>query len=302
MIQMKFIISIPVAYWVCYQYKLVSDNELRKGIISAYFTKWIYEEKEKIITNENVFDKYSMDITTLSKTNFDSEVENTLVSFLIKAANGNNIVSSKDFYKWSKENYNKFDYWYNRIFGVAKEELSDNGLLYKSTRVMNETNLKNETHFNIKKIDADSVAAEVNDYAKQLKGLKNFMLDFGNVAEKDFFEVHTFVDYLTFACLLGIADKVEEQFKNLYPDYVARYEFEYSIIGDLSSSIFRCYLNGHNEGVKQHGIISSDESLFGGSQSGGHDYSGSSAGSGGGGSSFSSGGFSSGGSSGGGFR
>lgn len=290
--------SLPIAYWVCYQYGLVSDNELRKGIISAYFTKWIYEEKLKIITNNNAFDKYSMDISVLSTTHFDSEVESTLASFLIKADNGNNVISSKEFYKWSKENYHKFDYWYNRIFGIVKEELSNKGLLYKSTNDSDTQNLKNESYFNIKKVDVDSATDEVNNYAKQLKGLKNFMLDFGNVAEKEFFEVHTFVDYLMFACLLGIADKVEAQFKKLYPDYIAKYEFDYSMIGDLTGSIFRCYLTGHDAGIKQHASMSHNESLFGDS----HDYSGTSTSSGGGGSSYSGGGHSAGGSSGGGFR
>lgn len=292
--------DIPLAYWVCYQYGLVDDNDLRKGIIGAYFTKWIYEEKLKIITKENKFDKYSMDISTLSMCHFDSEIESSLVTFLIKAGNGSNIINNRDFYEWSKLNFHNFDFWFSRIFTVVKQELAERGLLYNSVPTSDAHGIKSTNYFNIKKIEVDSVSEEVNAYAKQLNGLKNFMLDFGNVAEKEFFEVHTFKDYIVFACLLGIADKVEGQFKKLYPDYFVRYEYDFSAVSDLSFNIFKNYSKGHDDYLRHHSSIKDNGSIFGGGSS--HDYSGTSSSSGGGGSSFSGGGHSAGGSSGGGFR
>ena len=52
-----------------------------------------------------------------------------------------------------------------------------------------------------------------------LKGLKKFLLDFSLMPEKEYFEVHIWEEYLIFAQLLGIADKVEEQFSKLYPQF-----------------------------------------------------------------------------------
>ena len=37
--------------------------------------------------------------------------------------------------------------------------------------------------------------------------------------EREYFEVEIWEEYLIFAQLLGIADKVEKQFKKLYPDF-----------------------------------------------------------------------------------
>lgn len=294
--------DIPLAYWVCYQYGLVEDNDLRKGIIGAYFTKWIYEEKIKMIPHGKNYDKYSMDISKLGMSTFDSDIESSLANFLIKAGNGNYIVRNKDFCKWSKENFHSFDFWYSRMFSVVKQQLADKGFLYSSEPSADATGINNKNYFNIRKIEVDSVSEEVNTYAYQLNGLKKFMLDFGNVAEKEFFEVHTFKDYIVFACLLGIADKVEGQFKKLYPDYFARYEYDYSAILSLSVNVFKYYSKGHDDYARYHSTIQEDSSIFGKSGSSSHDYSGTSRTSGGGGRSFTGGGKSSGGSSGGGFR
>ena len=57
------------------------------------------------------------------------------------------------------------------------------------------------------------------DEAIHLKGLKKFLLDFSIMPEREYFEVEIWEEYLIFAQLLGIADKVEKQFKKLYPDF-----------------------------------------------------------------------------------
>lgn len=295
--------DIPVAYWICYQYGIVPENDLRKGIIGAYFTKWIYDGKLKMIKNDNIFDKYSMDISNMEQNSFDSEIENTLAGFLIKAANGNKIINARDFYNWSKDNFHSFDYMYNRIFGVAKQKLSEQGLLYKTKSDDDSVNNQASTsYFNVKVVAADTVSDEVNNEALRLKGLKKFLIDFGNVADKGFFEVHTFKDYIVFANLLGVADKVEKQFKDLYPDYYFKYEYDLDLISDFCGNIFKYYSNGHDSYVRHHNLVNDGSSIFDGFGDGSHDYSGSSSISGGGGGSFSVGGGSSGGSSGGGFR
>ena len=53
-----------------------------------------------------------------------------------------------------------------------------------------------------------------------LKGLKKYFKDFARMHEKMPIEVHLWKDYLIFAQLFGLADKVAKEFKNLYPDVI----------------------------------------------------------------------------------
>ena len=93
--------------------------------------------------------------------------------------------------------------------------------------------------------------------------------------------------YLIFANLLGIADKVSEQFSKIYPKFNEEASFDIDMSTTIAINIANTSFRGYDRGVAAARA---------------RDYSGGSSWSGGGGSSFSSGGSSSGGSSGGGFR
>ena len=54
--------------------------------------------------------------------------------------------------------------------------------------------------------------------SQQLFGLKLFLTEFSRMDTKEVLEVHLWDEYLMFAYLFGIADKVAKQLKNLYPE------------------------------------------------------------------------------------
>ena len=56
--------------------------------------------------------------------------------------------------------------------------------------------------------------------AKQLKGLKNFLNDFSSIKDRSAVEVNLWQDYLIYAQIFGIAEKVAKEFKRLYPEVV----------------------------------------------------------------------------------
>ena len=112
--------------------------------------------------------------------------------------------------------------------------------------------------------------------------------------EREYFEVHIWEEYLIYAQLLGIADKVEEQFSKLYPKFNEQTRLNTEITTVAIRNMAYLGYKGYEAGRHLASMRSSSSSS--------HDYSGSSRDSGGGGSSYSSGGSSSGGSSGGGFR
>ena len=145
-----------------------------------------------------------------------------------------------------------------------------------------------------KNITAKVVSPVLLNDAIHLKGLKKFLLDFSMMPEREYFEVHIWEEYLIFAQLLGIADKVEEQFSKLYPNFSQVSKLDIDVATIAIRSMVEIGYKGIEAGKHRAAMRSSSSSS--------HDYSGSSRDSGGGGSSYSSGGSSSGGSSGGGFR
>lgn len=107
--------------------------------------------------------------------------EQELYDMLKQAAGINNTLDSNELKTWSKKNINAMELWYSR-------------LLFNSF----ESDLKQE--------------------AEILLGLKNFLLDYSLIDERSHIEVKVWESYLIYAQLLGISDKVNVEFKKLYPD------------------------------------------------------------------------------------
>ena len=56
--------------------------------------------------------------------------------------------------------------------------------------------------------------------SKRLLGLKIFLKEFSEIDKRETIEVHIWDEYLMFAYLFGIADKVLSQLKKLYPEII----------------------------------------------------------------------------------
>ena len=54
----------------------------------------------------------------------------------------------------------------------------------------------------------------------KLYGLKKYLQEFSDMKNKEAFEVKLWDEYLMFAYIFGMADKVAKQFKNLYPEII----------------------------------------------------------------------------------
>lgn len=275
------------AYWVSYQYNVVSINTLRKGIIGAILLKWIKEEKITVSkTRKGLFsfkdNNYAIDF---SKSIYcENKIENDLLEMLKRASGMNRILEAKEFEKWCKKNYSKIDSWFSTFIYNEQAELETQQLI--TSRVEATPGMFGKT----KNITAKVVSPVLLNDAIHLKGLKKFLLDFSIMPEREYFEVHIWEEYLIFAQLLGIADKVEEQFSKLYPNFSQVSKLDIDMTTIAVRSMVEIGYKGIEAGKRRAASSNS------------HDNSGSSRGSGGGGSSYSSGGSSSGGSSGGGFR
>lgn len=277
------------AYWVCLKYSVIPEEKVKQGIIGAILLKWIKNGYITVLKMEKGIlsfkdNNYAIDLTKI--TNVDNEIENGLLKILITAAGPNKILEAKEFKKWSKKNYSEVSSWFSSIDDQVELNLEKEGLItltQETTQGMFGTS---------KNITIKNVNPKLKEEAAQLKGLKKFLLDFSIMPEREYFEVKTWEEYLIFAQLMGIADKVAEQFSKIYPNFnqESLLNSDFTTLAVINMADF-----GYAGMVRGYEIANSRSSED-------HDYSGSSRSSGSGGSSYSSGGSSAEGSSGGGFR
>ena len=278
--------DLEYAYFICKTYNLVSTVSLQKGLMGAVILKWIKEKKINVTpTKKGLFsikdNNYALDLSSM--TGADNDFEDELFRMMKSAAGFNKSLEPKEFEKWSKNNYHKIDAWYSSIENKIERNLINQGLITEGTEKQKGVLGINVTN-RIK-----TLSDKLHEEAEHLVGFKKFLLDFSIMPEREYKEVAVWEEYLIFASLLGIADKVSEQFSKVYPNFRKETSFDVDMSNMVALHFVSDSFRGYDRGVKEAAERA-------------RDYSGGSDWGGGGGSSFSGGGSSSGGSSGGGFR
>ena len=254
------------------------------GLMGAIILKWIKNKYIKVVpTKKGLFsikdNNYALDFTNM--THADNEYETELYNMMLSASGFNKLLEPKELEKWSKNHYSKIDNWYNSILTKEEKTLMSNGLIIE--KEWDVKGLFGKT----KSKKFKTLTSNLKTEAEHLVGFKKFLLDFSIMPEREYKEVAVWEEYLIFANLLGIADKVSEQFSKIYPNFNKEASFDVDMSTVVAMSLVNDTFRGYDRGVAAARA---------------RDYSGGSSWGGGGGSSFSSGGSSSGGSSGGGFR
>lgn len=202
------------AYWIGMQYGLIYE---KSGVMGAILLKWIKEGKVGITkTKDGLFNlkdnNYAIDFTN-PYFETENEMERRL-SYLLKAASGNNqILESKEFEKYCKVHYEDIEAWFRSVTKYEESLLEKEGLIEK--KKIEKKFLGIIPYQTTKKV----LSNQLREEAVQLAGLKRYLLDYSQIEKREAIEVHLWEEYLIFAQLLGIADKVEEQFSKLYPSY-----------------------------------------------------------------------------------
>lgn len=278
------------AYWVLLKFNILKEEDCKNGLIGAILLDYIKKDYIKICeTQKELFNfkdnNYCIDLSNLINLEIkNNELEKQLIEILKQASNYDNLLEAKEFENWCKTNYNIVNNWFENIIKCQTIRLQQKRLITETIETK-----RNKT-FITRHLDSS-----VRNEAIQLLGLKQFLLDYSLIAEREIIEVNLWEDYLIFAQLIGIAEKVEEQFSKIYPDFnkISKINTEYTTIctRTLSNSIIDIVIKETIQQEKR-----SQKALRS------YDYSGYDRDSGSGGSSYNDGGSSSGGSSGGGFR
>lgn len=276
------------AYWVAYQYDVVPTSILKEGIIGSILLKWVKNQQITVSkTRRGLFslkdNNYAVDFNNMITA--ENIIEQQLLDILKSASGRNNILEAKEFEKWCKKNYSRVDSWFTNLLKIEQDELERQGLIISREEQTEGMFGKTRT------ITVKKVSSQLYEDAINLRGLRKFLLDYSLIPEREYLEVHIWEEYLIFAQLLGIADRVEVQFSKLYPQFK-----EESVINlDITTIAVRGMVDVGFRGITKGREIAERRRAR-------RDYSGYDRDSGGGGSSYSGGGSSAGGSSGGGFR
>ena len=91
--------------------------------------------------------------------------------------------------------------------------------------------------------------AEDPNTARQLLALRKYLLDFSLIKERDVNEMKLWKEYLVYAMFFGIADKVCENFKEVYPDYFKANALASMQLNIVGNNALVTYVDAANDGV-----------------------------------------------------
>ena len=215
--------DIPCNKDIYYANALIKLNNFgykESNILGAIILKWVRNDKV-IFKNEKtgIFNKETSVIDLTRDVTFDNELETKLFN-MMRAASKDGLLEARELEKWCSQNYDNFLDLFKRIVNDYINTLKTNGHIYKR---VNKEDCKKKNVMD-DKIYSDSV---------QLYGLKKYLEEFSNMKTKEVMEVKLWDEYLMFAYLFGIADKVAKQFKNMYPEIIEQMQsqnFDYDTL------------------------------------------------------------------------
>ena len=211
-------------YLIANLYKL-SKN--KTDLFGAVLLKWLKEGKVEIIKVNSPILKREEEAIKLKEgftTNYSFELD---LYNMMYAASKDGVLESNELKKWCRKNYSKILKWFDEVVLYETNLLIYGGYIEKVR----------EGIFKTEKI---YVKTSLYEEAKIAKGLKNFLLEFSKIDSREAIEVVNWEEYLIIAQILGIADKVAQQFKKLYPDVITDYDYDnISFVRNISVSGIR---------------------------------------------------------------
>lgn len=202
-------------YFLAKKAGLIGEKD-RGGMIAAVILRWVQKGYIKFDKTEEThmifFKKEGFSIDLDKEILCYNSVERKLLSYFKQAAGENRCLETKEFDRWCKNNYTLIDEWFDSIDYFIKAEYRRRGLLVSEefdTRFMG---------IHMKKT-RDVYDVTVREEMEHVAGLKKFLQEMSLIDEKEVIEVKLWEDYLIFASVLGIADKVQKQLGEMCPAF-----------------------------------------------------------------------------------
>ena len=159
----------------------------RQNLIAAYITRLFYRGAFEVVpvqgSSKSQMRITELPVTEAEKANEDTKLEFELYSFIKKAAGDDGILQKNELKRWADSH---------------GEELYDWGQ---------------------EAIDGTTIWSMKPEEARQVFGLRRFLKDFTLIKDRGVVEVKLWSNYLIFASLFGIADKLMKDFRKVCPEY-----------------------------------------------------------------------------------
>lgn len=239
--------SIPKASALLFEGGRLMLTEIRsERSVGAYFLKWIKDGLVKPVSGLGGGD-VSL-VFPSEAPEFADNCERSLFNMALEASGDNKILEPDEFNKWSEEHYSRVLNWPDTVVAAGKSALQGYAVK-KGTLQFNE---------------------EGRIEAAKLLQFKNFLSDFTLSRERSAPEVGMWGDYLVFAQLFGIADKVQKGLASLYPNEYAMFSESYGM-GDQQMRGFLSTWSGIGRSIEKSASaakISAESSSSSGSSGG----------------------------------
>lgn len=236
--------------------ELSQDN----GIVSALVLKMVQNGAlEPRPTNKKDKVEFSFHPEHLSKNTYEKE----LFDMMLTASGSDHILQEKEFRRWSIRHAEQVCKWFETIKVHGENNL--NSYVMKKSG-----NTHSKSEFKMYKQEA----------AIQAMGLKKFLSDTTLIDERRTVEVTLWQDYLIYASLFGIADKVTEELKQFQPQVIEMMEQQTCNTVDMVTMLnwSRIISNSVNRSIVRAANVNTSSSSWGGggfsSFSGGGGFSG----------------------------
>ena len=188
--------NLPAAYFALTegdQLGGIGGKDYSKNLIGAYFLRWVMNGVVQVLPDPKKQNRVNLSFE--QDASFAEPVENDLYQMVREASGSNLILEAGELEKWSKKSFKRMTNLPDREKTLGKKWFEDKHYLIKG----------------------DKCTPEGQEQARRLIEFKNFLNDFTLHQEKGAVEATLWQDYLVFAALFGIADKVAKQFEKLYP-------------------------------------------------------------------------------------
>ena len=200
-------------------------NKNKNDFMGVLLLKWIYAGNVTVetITEKKLLKDKKQDVITFVNEPVNASKEERDLYRYMNQASGDGKLEKDEFKKWCKNHYSKILGWADKVLEAERKELVASGLL---TDVVTKKGLifKYDVH-------AYRIESRLKQDAIEMKGLKQFLLEFSQIDKKEPIEVKLWNEYLMYAQIFGIASQVMKKFKDLYPEIVEdmdNYNFNYN--------------------------------------------------------------------------
>ena len=204
------------AFYIGYNYNILKRDSY---LLGAIILKWIKDSVVKVEHKESskVFKKDDISIifNTSSLQNFESKKEKEIFDILYSASK-DGVLENNEFKDWCELHYKTVFNWFDDILDEQRDKLVNENLIIHEEKTILKFFIKHKY----------TSTPELRQEALNLAGLKKYLKEYTLIKNREPIEVILVENYLIFAQLMGIADKVAKDFKDLYPDIIEQSDFD----------------------------------------------------------------------------